>query len=599
MKKIAYQFLNGKPLFIAIMVILFGLLVNHRAIAQEFNIDFGRANPEVVVAEDNLQQLDLNFSYNGLNTFEVETEQGLFNEILIPGTYSTGELGMPKLPASKKLIEIPFGAEVTVKVKNFTMTEYRLSDYDISKPIMPVQPSIRKDQDASDVPFEFNQEMYQKDFFIEPELASVEILGVMRGYRLARVTVSPVSYNPAKGIIRVCNDVELEISFSNVDEALTEYIKTSTYSPYFDVVRKSLLNRLGTGYPNNPDLTKYPVKYLIISDRMFENDLQSFIEWKTMKGFEVITAYTDEIGSSYSAIQTWIHDQYNQGTPTDPAPSFFLLVGDTPQIPATVGSSSNKMTDLYYASVDGDYFPEMYYGRFSATNSAQLLAQIAKTVYYEKYEFEDPTYLNNVTLIAGADGTWNPRVGQPTVLYGTENYFNASYGFTNVFPYLTSPYTGCYDPEKIAVSMINYTAHCGETSWGDPNLSQSAVNNFSNNGKYPIAIGNCCLAADFGYGECIGETWQRGVNKGSVAYIGSSPSSYWFEDFYWAVGAFPIQGNNNGYVPTYEESTWGAYDGPFVSDYVTMGATVFIGNLAVTEVHIQGYPSHSSPTYYW
>ncbi len=599
MKKFTYQFFHYKPFLAAILLILAGSMVNQNAMAQEFAIDFGRANPEVVVAEDGLQQLGLNFSYNGLNAFEVETERGLFNEILIPGAYTTGELGMPKLPASKKLIEIPFGAEVSIKVSNFTVSEYKLSDYGIEQAIMPVQPSIRKDQDVSEVPFEFNQEIYQKDFFIEPELASVEILGVMRGYRIARVTVAPVSYNPAKGIVRVCNDIELEISFSNVDEALTEYIKESTYSPYFKVIENSLLNTLGVDdYPNNPDLTKYPVKYLIVADRMFEDDLQTFIEWKTMKGFEVIVAYTDEIGSTYSAIQTWIHDQYNQGTPSDPAPSFFLLVGDTPQIPATQGSSSNKMTDLYYASVDGDYFPEMYYGRFSATNSIQLLTQIAKTVYYEKYEFEDPTYLNNVTLIAGADGTWNPNVGQPTVEYGTENYFNASNGFTDVNAYLSS-YTGCYDPEKIAVSLINYTAHCSETSWGTPNLTQSMVNGFSNNGEYPIAIGNCCLAADFGYGECMGETWQRGINKGSVAYIGSSPSSYWFEDFYWAVGAFPIQGNNNGYVPTYEETTWGAYDGPFVSDYVTTGATVFVGNLAVTEVHIQGYPSHSSPTYYW
>jgi hypothetical protein len=599
MKKVTYKILTSKSLFAMAMIFMMGLLANRSAVAQDLAIDFGRSAPEVTVAEDNMQQLVTHFTYRGVSTFAVETERGLFNEISIPGAYSIGELGTPKLPASKKLIEIPFGAEVSVKVKNYTLNEYQLSDFGIEFPVMPVQPSIRKDQDAADVPFEFDQEIYGKDFFIEHEPVTVEVLGVMRGHRMARITVAPVSYNPAKGILRVMNDIEVEISFSNVDAELTEYVKGSTWSPYFEVVQNSLLNNLRDGYPNHPDLTKYPVKYLIVSDRMFENDLQEFIEWKTMKGFEVILAFTDEIGSSYSQIQTWVHDQYNQGTPTDPAPSFLLLVGDVQQIPAQMGSSSNKMTDLYYASVDGDYFPEMYYGRFSATSPAQLIPQIAKTLYYEKYEFDDPSYLNGVTLIAGADGTWNPRVGQPTVIYGTDNYFNAAHGYTDVHDYLTSPYTGCYDPEKIAVSLINYTAHCGQTSWGDPQLSQTMVNSFVNNGKYPIAIGNCCLAADFGYGECIGETWQRVANKGSVAYIGSSPSSYWFEDFYWSVGAFPIQGNNNGYVPTYEETTWGAYDAPFVSDYVTTGSINYVGNLAVTEVHVQGYPSHSSPTYYW
>jgi hypothetical protein len=592
--------LQPKSISIAVaMAMVFGLMLHFPTKAQELSIDFGKSVSGVQVVDDSFEQLNLNYTFPGIASFDVETSKGQFSEIAIPGNYSVGKLGTPKLPASRKLIEIPFGADVSIKVNNFTVSEYKLADFGISHFIMPVQPSLRKDMDASDVPFEYNNEAYAKDRFIEPELATIEVLGVMRGYRIARVTVAPVSYNPAKGIIRVYNDIDVEITFENGDKDLTGYVKASTWSPYFESIQKSIVNNLTDDYPEHPDLTKYPVKYLIVADRMFEDDLQPFILWKTQKGFEVIIAYTDEIGSSFSDIQTWIHTKYNEGTPTDPAPSFFLLVGDTPQIPAQMGSSSGKMTDLYYASVDGDYFPEMYYGRFSATTSAQLITQIAKTEFYEKYQFSDPSYLNDVTLIAGADGSWNPAVGQPTVHYGTENYFNASYGFNNVNAYLTSPYTGCYDPERIAVSMINYTAHCGQTSWGDPQLSQSMVNNFVNSGQYPIAIGNCCLAADFGYDECIGETWQRVANKGSVAYIGSSPSSYWFEDFYWAVGAFPIVGNNNGYVPTYEETTWGAYDGPFVSDYVTTGATVFVGNLAVTEVDIQGYPQHSSPLYYW
>lgn len=598
MKNFTYKILLIKPLIFS-MVFVAGLLISKSVSAQELAIDFGRSAPEVTVAEDNMQRLVTNFSFRGISTFKVETDRGQFNEISIPGLYSTGELGTPKLPASKKLFEIPFGAEVTVKVKNYTLNEYHLADHGIELPLMPVQPSIRKDQDVTEINFEFDEEIYNKDFFIEPELATVEILGVMRGYRIARLTVAPVSYNPAKGILRVMNDIEVEISYTGVDAELTDYIKASTWSPYFEVVQNMLINDLRNGYPGHPDLTKYPVKYLIVSDRMFENDLQEFIDWKTMKGFEVILAFTDEIGATFTQIQTWVHAQYNQGTPTDPAPSFLLIVGDVQQVPAQMGSSSGKMTDLYYGSVDGDYFPEMYYGRFSATSSAQLVSQIAKTLYYEKYEFADPTYLNDVTLIAGADGTWNPRVGQPTVIYGTDNYFNAAHGFNNVNDYLTSPYTGCYDPERIAVSLINYTAHCHQTVWGDPLLNQTMVNNFVNNGKYPIAIGNCCLAADFGHTECIGETWQRAANKGSVAYIGSSPNSYWFEDFYWAVGAFPIQGTNNGYVPSYDETTWGVYDAPFVSDYVTTGSINFVGNLAVTEVDIQNYPSHSSPLYYW
>ncbi len=595
MKKSDVLFAFGKGRLMAALIVIMAM-AGLKTFAQ--TIDLGRSQAQVQVTEDNFSKTRLTYTYSTINAFDVQAERGIFSELQIPGAYAVGSLGTPKLPASKNLLEIPFGAEVSVKVVNFSVAEYKLSDHGINHLLMPAQPSIRKDQTVEEVPFEYDTKLYQKDGFVSHEMATIEVLGVLRSYRLARLTVAPVEYNPVSGIIRVYNDIEVEVTYTNSDPSLTEYVKASTYSPYFEPIRQKLVNGAGRDYPAHPDLTKYPVKYLIVSDRMFEADLQPFIQWKTKKGFEVIVAYTDVIGTTYAQIQAYVHAQYNAGTPEDPAPSFVLFVGDTPQIPATQGSSSGKMTDLYYGSVDGDYFPEMYYGRFSARNSGQLTPQIEKVMYYEQYQFADPTYLNSTTLIAGADGTWNPAVAQPTINYGTQNYFNAAHGFTNVYAYLNS-YAGCYDPTRIAVGFINYTAHCSETSWGDPSLSQTAVNAFTNQNKYPLAIGNCCLAADFGYAECIGETWMRAPNKGAVTYIGSSPSSYWFEDFYWSVGAFPIQGNNNGYVPTFQETTWGAYDGPFVSDYVSAGGTVFIGNLAVTEVDIQGYPQHSSPTYYW
>ncbi|RKY53609.1 MAG: hypothetical protein DRP89_05940, partial [Candidatus Neomarinimicrobiota bacterium] len=508
--------------------------------------------------------------------------------------------------ALKKLIEIPFGAEISINVKSYSTSEYKLSNYGINNPLLPVQPSLPKNIDPSSADFKYDVDSYTVDEFRQYEIATVEELGVLRGVRLARLIVSPVRYNPVKGVIKVYNDIEVEINFSGSDIDRTEYIKAATYSPYFEAIYQKIFNykEKDHGYPDHPDLTKYPVKYLIVADRMFENQLEPFIEWKTRKGFTVIVGYTDVIGTSYSDIQTWIHDQYNSGTPANPAPSFVLLVGDTPQIPAETGSSSEKATDLYYCSVDGDYFPEMYYGRFSATTPAQLQPQIDRTLYYEKYQFTDPSFLDNVTLIAGADSYWNPNVGQPTVLYGTENYFNVLHGFSDVHAYLDS-YSGCYETINDGIGLINYTAHGSQTSWGNPGMSQSDVNALTNDGKYPLAIGNCCLSGDFGYSECFGETWLRATNNvtgeptGAVGYIASAPSSYWFEDFYWAVGAFPIVGNNNGYVPTYDESSWGAYDAPFVSDYVTQDAMNFVGNLAVTEVDIQGYPQHSTPIYYW
>lgn len=573
-----------------------------------FSVQIMASNPVISVSEEPTQSVVLNSDQNGMNlqfhfgdinTINVKTELGVFTELRMQGAYWTNRIGEPKLPAQKKLIAIPFGAEVNVNVNSFTVSTIDLNENGINNQLMPLQYDIPKNMDVSEIPFEYKAAAYTAKSFNQSEMVKVEVLGTMRGVRIARVEVEPIRYNPTTNQLEVYNDIEVSVSYENADWALTEQTFKGTYSPYWDVSYKPLMN-IDDVYDDHPDLLTFPVHMLILADPMFEETLQPFIEWKTKSGFYLTVAYTDEVGSSISEVQTWVHNQYNEGLADGHAPDFLLFVGDVQQIPASAtGSSSGKKTDLYYGSVDGDYFPEMYYGRMSAQNVGHLQNMLDKIIPYEKYELPDPTYLDDVTLIAGADGTWNPAVGQPTIIYGTNNYYNVDHGYDDIWVYLNS-YSGCYDNERISVSFINYTAHCGETSWSDPNLSISDVYSMQNNGKYPLAIGNCCLAADFGYNECIGEAWMRaGGDKGAVGYIGSSPSSYWFEDFYWSVGAFPIQGNNSGYVPTYEETTMGAYDGAWGENYYCQDAILFVGNLAVTEVDIQGYQQHSSPTYYW
>ncbi|MDD3891980.1 MAG: C25 family cysteine peptidase, partial [Bacteroidales bacterium] len=580
--------------------------------AQDYFIPLGNKKSEAEVLQNSMSNLNMLFTLEGIYGKEILSTKGEgFTELYFGKGYSSGELGSPKLPAFKKLIQIPHGATVKLNVSGYTEQEFSLSEYGIERKVYPVQPSLRKDQDIESEPFHYNEKVYSLDQYRDKPLAHIEVLGTMRGVRIARVEVYPINYNPVSGTINVYNDIEVELSFEGANRGLEQEIYAKTRSPYFDPVYDMLANSYSKdSFDNHPDLVNYPVRMLIVSHRMFEPTLAPFIAWKTKKGFSVEVAYTDEIGTTSNAIKTYIHGKYNDATPDNPAPSFVVLVGDVEQVPSSgTGSSSGKQTDLYYASVDGDYFPEMYYGRLSAQNIAQLQNIINKILYYEQYQFDDPTYLNNATLIAGSDGHWNPKLGQPAVKYATANYYNSDHGFNSVWGYgiasdpnnpnNSSGYTGCYDNERISVGLINYTAHCNTTIWGDPQLTISNVNAMTNINKYPLAIGNCCLAADFGYGECIGEAWIRAANKGAVTYIGSSPSSYWFEDFYWVVGAFPLQGSNDGYVPTFDETTLGSWDAPFVSDYITTGGLIFVGNLAVTEVDLQNYPSHSSPLYYW
>jgi len=570
------------------------------------NITFFSGNKGISKGNDQFSGFQATFSFNQIESVTIEeTELGTFSAITIEGAYIDGKAGAPGLPVFKKMIAVPVGATPYVMVKNHSTNEFSLDEYGFHT-IFPVQPDIRKDQDPTTIPFIFDEDAYSLNNYNSDPVAEVEVLGTMRGVIVGMLVVRPVQYNPVANIVKVLNDIEVEVTFKNGDYKQTQDLFVNTFSPYFAKNYRELFNNgvHKDAYTEHPDLYNTPVRMLVIANRMFEATLQPWIEWKTQKGFYVDVNYTDVIGTTAAAIKTFCHAKYNQGISNGTAPSFIVIVGDTPQVPASqTGAQSAKATDLYYAKVNtgATWFPDMYYSRLSAQNTQQLANQIEKILYYEKYQFADPTYLDNVLLIAGADGTWNPRVGQPQINYATTYYYNAAHGYSTIHKYLTSPYTGAV-ADFNNVGFANYTAHCGEDVWawnGSSGYSSSQINSQTNINKYYVAMGNCCLAADFGYGECFGETMMRAQKKGAVGYIGSSPSSYWGGDFHFTVGAY--SGSINTVTnPTMANTTTGCYDFMFQdADFNTLCSHVYGGNIAVTYANSMGYETHVPPNYYW
>ena len=569
------------------------------AMAQNGRIDL-RHETKAEITHSEFNNLRATFSYGSIESIEITTERGTFSEIAIEGTYASGEIGTPELPASHQLLAVPFGATPRVNVISYTTTDYRLSDYGIGT-ILPHQPSVRKDQNPEDVEFVYNTAAYQTRSLATAPEATIEMQGTMRGIRIGSLLINPVSYNPAANTLRVFNDIEVEVSFDGADRAETERMLLSTYSPYFDIVYKQMFNyrQILDVYTDHPDLMAYPVHMIVITPEDYITALQPWINWKIQKGFDVNVVTTAQAGGNYNAIQSYVQNLYNTGVNQGATPTFVILVGDTGQVPGkTSGNATQKVTDLYYGSIDGDYFPDMFYSRMSAENTNQVTAIVNKILQYEQYTMPDPSYLSNVTLIAGWDSYWNARIGRPTINYATTYYYNTAHGFNQVNAYLQQgQYTGCYNTLNTGVGFINYTAHGSETSWSDPQFTVSNVNALTNANKYFLAMGNCCLTGNFGHSQpCFGEAMLRGENKAAYSYIGSCPVTYWYEDYYFGVGATTVMNQ----TPTLENTATGVYDGIWMDDtYNTVSSITFLGNIAVCYASTGGYQTSSSPLYYW
>ena len=540
------------------------------------------------------------FSFNSIESELVSTERGDFSLITMDNSVFGGNIGDPQVPVNRELIAVPFGANPVVTVKSYSVNEYNLADYGIER-LYPQQASVSKSE--KNPKFAYNEAAYAaKGYNEELPLAMVTVMGTMRGIQIGALQLNAVRYNASANTIRVYNDIEVEVTFEDADLALTEQTLVNTYSPYFRTVYATLFNEKAIRdiYDEHPDLWAVPVKVLVVANRMFESTLQPWITWKTEKGFYMDVNYTDEIGTSASAIKTFITNKYNEGVAEGQAPTFLIIVGDNAQVPASqTGSATQCVTDLYYYAVAGgsnDYFGDMFHSRFTCENTTELETVIGKSLMYEQYTMPDPSYLGNTLLIAGWDGTWNPRIGKPTIQYATNYYYNAAHGFTNVYEFLEQPYNQPYASLNTGVNYVNYTAHGSNTSWADPSFTNSNVNQLTNQDKYFLAMGNCCQAADWGIsGKCLGETFITAPNKGAYAYIGSCPSSYWYEDYYFGVGATNVMNQ----MPPYDQSTMGVYDATFRDDFNSVSAIPFVGNVAVAYAHANGYQGSVSDQYYW
>ncbi len=569
-------------------------------------INLTRADSGVTLLDEDKNGMTVRMDIGSIEFLPVSTPLGNF---ILPriGSFSRSfKVGEPTLPIASRLVSIPFDCSLKVEVKGSTSQDIDLKAYDLVDPFMPVQPSLSKSEDPALVPFEYNVSVYTAGGKYALDLASVEILGTLRSMRLGRIAISPIEYYANESKIKVYTSVTLRIKFKNPNWAKTDKIKKKHYSPAFDGLNNQVLN--GTAFAQTlaqgDDLVKYPIKYAIVANRMFESQVAPFIQWKTKKGFTVVVGYTDTIGSTTTAIKTWLQNLYNAGTPENPAPSFVLFVGDVQQIPAWSGSAGSHITDLRYCEFTGDNFPEIYYGRFSAQNTTQLQPQIDKTLEYEQYTMPNPNYLAEVTLISGVDSGYADPYGNGQINYGTTNYFNASHGISpNVWLYPASDGSGVaaavIQTVNDGIGFYNYTAHGSHTGPSDPAFTTSDIANLTNAHKYFLGIANACLTNTFGSDystPCFGEALLQASNKGGIGWIGGSNSTYWDEDYWWGVGYGPIESGG----PDYSETGLGAYDGifhdhgePVTKHYTSNGGIIFVGDMAVTA-------SGSSMTqYYW
>ncbi|MBQ8703472.1 MAG: T9SS type A sorting domain-containing protein [Bacteroidales bacterium] len=590
------------------------------------------ATPAVAqrVMTDNFDELKVHYI-----TPAVKVTEGEYLRLSADEYISGGELGAPALPVSNSLLSVPFCDGMTVEVTNAVYDTLVLP----SGRVMPLQPS-RSKSDTREPQMIIDESVYTSDAFYSRPLASVTPLGIGRDRNYAVLTWSPVSINPVSGKMVVCRSADVTVHYLGSDAGATLKHFERYYTPAFSA-GPTLNSLVGA----KSIRTTAPIRMVIMASQSLRcAALDEFADWKRQQGMLVDLIYQAN-GTAAATTAATLQQMYDEASNAAPAPTYLLLVGDIAQLPpfqssltsSTVnalrnyaGLDADHVTDLYFASwTSGDKLPDCYQGRFSATDTSTLRGIIEKTLFYERYQFPDDSYLGRAALVSGYDNGYNTdnydnawRCADPTMDYIAYYYVNADNGYNTVYYYKNDPSTA---PDGVTVTgnsqsstaastlrtrynsglgWINYSAHGDWDGWYKPSLSISHANQMSNTDKPSFMIGSCCLSNKFDKGVCLGEALlRRGNRAGAIGYVGATNSTFWDEDFYWSVG---VRSNVSHFMtPNYDSNRKGMYDrlfhthGEAFSEHAyTAGQVLNGGNMSVQRAVGSAW-STAVAEYYW
>ncbi len=452
----------------------------------------------------------------------------------MPKAVSTAKAGEPDMPMTGIPVLIGDKARMSIRVVD---AQYR--DFEGIE-VAPSKGDFPRTINPEDVPYTYGA-CYSEDAFFPASNIGLYEPYIIRDFRGQNMVVYPFAYNPATKTLRVYYNMTVEMY--KVDDHGENVIETRRSNVVkMDPDFKSVYQRHFINY--EASMNRYtPIDeegdLLIICYDNFIDYMTDFVNWKKTRGVNTTIVGTSTAGSSYSAIKTYIQNQYNANNNL----THVLLVGDVAQIPGysyTGGGSSygGKGDNAYGQIVGSDIYNDVFIGRFSASSAARVTTQANRVITYERDLTTSATWLQVAQGIARNEGGSGHN--------GEDDYEHMDVIRTDLLNYGYSPVYQRYEnlsgytatASQISsdinsgVGIINYCNHGAETMWGVANYSVSHVNALTNNNKLPFIWSVACLVGKYDYSsDCFAEAWMNATNNnnptGAIGTLMSYISQPW------------------------------------------------------------------------
>ncbi|HSD62154.1 MAG TPA: C25 family cysteine peptidase [Ignavibacteriaceae bacterium] len=491
------------------------------------------SKPNVQLISDSPSETIIKINLPGFYIKEFSSEGKTYQRIDIGDESISSQTGYPDLPGIAKVLAIPDNGTAEVEIIE-TGSVQKITGISI--------PPVRESwiEGKPETPYIENAGCYSSERIYPEKLSSIEDPAVFRDFRIARVSVFPIRYIPARHEIEAISSITIRVRYISGIGLNPKTTPHRPIAPSFAKLYRSfifnyneVLQRDYGGRETGEDLM------LCITPDNFYNAFMPYADWKQKSGTLMHVTKFSEIGANASdptIIKNFILGAYQNWTTP---PTHVLIIGDEGYAPVQyVYYDWTFVNEDYFVELAGDdYFPELMIGRFTNQTVNGLQIIVNKDINYERFPYvEDESWYKRATVCS--NNAYPSQVETKRITAEIMEQFG-NFNVDTLMSDGTWSGSGCsMDLSDILTTInngISYLNYRGE-GWSDGwhancyYFSTSDVNNLNNGAKLPFITSIGCGVAMFVGGESFGEKWlELGTTtaaRGGCAFLGPTSNTH-------------------------------------------------------------------------
>jgi hypothetical protein len=491
--------------------------------------------PQVKILSDDATSTVIQVEIQGIMMKELLTDGENFQKFDLLTDIWTIAPGSPEVPHIAEILAIPNQVGVSVEVieigkietfKNIHVQPARESWWEGD-----AEPSYSKDSKS-----------YGKDVFYPEVMAKMDDPVVFRDFRISRLSVYPVRYNPVREELQVATSITVKVNYGKGEVINPNDSPLRPIAPSFGKIYRSsilnykqVLNRIYGGREEGEDLM------LCIMPDEFVESFETYAEWNRRTGTNIhVTKFSDIGANAYNPdiIKDHITDAYYNW---ETCPTYVLVVGDDGVFPAkTITYPDYSFAyDNYFVNIaGGDEVPEMMIGRFTNQGDYRMRVMINKYQLYEEHPYIEETDW----FTSGICCSNNAYESQVETKRFARDCMVEDGGFTHVDTLMSDGWGwNCsMDVDDIinaiedGRSYLNYRGEGWYYGWyaNCYDFYEEHVSDLQNGQKFTFVTSIGCGVAmwEASGGNCFGEQWIQvgsiSEPRGGIGFIGPTSNTH-------------------------------------------------------------------------